>query len=121
MERHEKVARAHRALSWIYGGLTALFLAFLFMKPGEKAPEAMIGIAIFMGCIFAVHYFTAQAAFARKEGARIASLIIGVLMLAGFPIGTLIGIYLIYNGSSSWDETGKGVLPPRSERQIPTL
>lgn len=119
MERHEKVARAHRALSWVYGGLTAILLLLVFMMPTDTPSEPMIGGIIFMGCIFAMHYFAAQGAFAKKEGARIASLAIGILMLFGFPLGTLVGIYLIYNASGSWD-TAKGILPPAA-RQVPTL
>lgn len=121
MERHEKIARAHRSLSWFYGGL-ALLLLGLALIPGSEFPmEAASGGIILLGLLFSIHYFTAQAAFARKPGARYASIAIGLVMLPGVPIGTIIGGYLLFNASESWDEPAGASAAPRSQRQAPTL
>jgi hypothetical protein len=67
----------------------------------ETPPAGFVGILVVMLGFFALHFFIARGAKARQPWARIVSLIIGLLMLFGFPVGTIIGIYLI---SASWSE-----------------
>ena len=120
MEPHVKIARAHRALAFFYGLLGVVLLFLALFVPGELPHEAAVGAVIVFGTFFAAHYFTARGALEKKGGARAASLIIAILMLAAFPIGTLIGLYLLFHGTSSW-ETSEKPLPPRAPRQAPTL
>jgi cytochrome bd-type quinol oxidase subunit 2 len=107
MEKHIKIARAHRALSWFYLVLIVLFaiLFFVIGKDGKnEAPIAgMIYFFVLFGVVFAAHHFIAKGARERKPWARVASIIVACLMLLGFPIGTLIGIYLLVNGIPSWE------------------
>lgn len=58
--------------------------------------------AIF-GLLFAVLlFFTSRGLMHQKQWARIATIILGGLMLFGFPIGTVIGIILIYGMTKGW-------------------
>ena len=102
MDNNIKVARAHRALSWLYGLCVVLFSLVFFLPGKEHAPAASYFILIFFGCLFALHHFTAKGARERKHWARNTSRGIAIFMLLGFPVGTLIGIYLLFN-SSGWD------------------
>jgi hypothetical protein len=58
--------------------------------------------AIF-GLLFALLlFFTSRGLMHQKQWARIATIILGGLMLFGFPIGTVIGIILIYGMTKGW-------------------
>lgn len=101
MERHEKVARVHRALSWLYGLLLVVFMFLVFFSGYDSPPGRLY--VVFFGIVFVLHYFTARGAWQKKSGARTASQIIAFFMLFGFPIFTVIGIYLLMNAWSPWD------------------
>jgi hypothetical protein len=106
MERHIKVARAHRALSWLYGLITAFLLVVVFAQGTQPGAGVAYGLLFFAGALFAVHYFTAREAWKMKSGARRASMIIAMPMLMAFPLGTVIGIYLLVNAWRPWDAGG---------------
>lgn len=108
MERNIKVYRAHRALAVLYAILAALAASFWIAKFDEIGGE-MLAPLLLVGLLFCVHLFTARGARAGKPGARIASIVIAVLMLAGFPLGTLIGLYLLANSWQAWDTPRLGV------------
>lgn len=103
MEKHIKVARAHRALSWLYGLMFLMFSWILLSSKGDIPVLGFVFFGIFFGGIFALHFFTARGAFAKKEWARQTSQGIALLMLLGFPVGTLIGIYLLSNSWGGWE------------------
>lgn len=103
MEKNEKVARVHRALSWLYAVFAILMLALLVFSHDKGSAGAIVFMLLFMGALFFLHRATAAGAMECKPWARTVSLIIAILMLTGIPIGTLIGIYLLIN-LSGWDE-----------------
>jgi NADH:ubiquinone oxidoreductase subunit 6 (subunit J) len=103
MEKHIKVARVHRALSWLYGLVTVLFLGASLMS-GNTPPLAVLFFLIIFGGIFALHHFTAIGAREAKPWARKTSIGIALLMIIGFPLGTLIAIYLLINTTGGWSE-----------------
>lgn len=122
MERYEKVARTHRALSWIYAAILILFLGLALMPGSTRPPPALFAVAAVFGGLFAIHYFTAKAAWQKKPGGRTASIVISIFMLAGFPVGTLIALYLLLNTARPWDEeTRSSESLPRLPREAPKL
>jgi fatty acid desaturase len=103
MEKHIKVARAHRAISWLYAVIILMFLGVsLFTQ--VPPPSSFVFVGLFIGGLFAAHHFTAKGAFKKKTWARNASQVIAVLMLFGFPVGTFIGIYLLSNSWGGWED-----------------
>jgi hypothetical protein len=58
---------------------------------------------------FARHFLTARACRNDKPWGRKASIALSVLMLFGFPVGTLVGIYLLVNTWKPWGAAGKNV------------
>lgn len=101
MERNVKVARAHRAISWLYALVTLLFFIVFLISEKSATTSAFLLVFLFFGGLFVLHHFTAKGAFDKKPWAKYTSRGIAVLMLFGFPVGTLIGIYLLYN-SRGW-------------------
>ena len=104
MERNIKVARAHRALGVFYICLLILVVAAMALGPEIKLASLIFPIIVF-GFFVAVHLATASGARASKPWARTASIVISCLLLLGFPIGTLIGIYLLSNTWKPWTQS----------------
>src|SRR5688572_14031496 len=100
MENHVKAWRAHRVLSWLYG-LGLLVVGYLACR---NDGAARLDVLLASGALFVVlaicHAWIGQAALARRPWARFASIVFGFLLLFAFPVGTIIGIYLI---SASWN------------------
>jgi hypothetical protein len=107
MEPNIKIARAHRALSWLYGAVVLLFVVILFVKPENQGESSVffISMSVIFGGLFLLHHFTAKGAREKKPWARISSCVIGVIMLPGFPMGTLIGVYLLIYANSAWTDS----------------
>jgi hypothetical protein len=103
MENHIKVARALRALSWFYAVIGALVLTALVAPGGKPASAVSFLILLPFVAFFALHHFTARGARRKHPAARIVSMIIACLMLFAFPLGTIVGIYVLVNASSSWE------------------
>jgi hypothetical protein len=101
MTKNIKASRTHRALGLLYGLASTLFILFAFIVPEAKG--AMIfGMVLFIG-LAALHFRVAQGARNSENWARVTSQIVAVLMLPGFPIGTLIGISLLANTWQPWE------------------
>ena len=96
----DKVGSAHRALALLYGLLAVGFFGIALLSSEDASPW----IALIIAVPAALHGAIALGAFKRQGWSRGASIVVGVLMLPGFPIGTLIGIYLIRYASASWQE-----------------
>lgn len=99
-----KVFRAHRALAFFYALIGVASVAVMSLASRGQFALEFLPMAMLFGLIFAVHWFTAQACKQGKQGGRVASIVIACLMLLGFPLGTLIGIYLLVNTSKPWTE-----------------
>jgi hypothetical protein len=105
--RHaDTTADIHRTIAWIYGGLGLVILAvFAFASLGSSREHewgAAAAVALFFGAVVALHAALAVGARNRSGIAKTGSVIVGVLMLFGFPIGTIVGGFLIYNGTQNW-------------------
>ena len=100
----DTTANIHRVLAWIYGVIGALFVV-LGLSDGKVHVALFIGLIF--GAIAGLHAALCVGARNRNDIAKVGSIIVGVLMLAGFPIGTIVGIFLIYNAAKNW--------PPRRD------
>ncbi len=104
MENNIKVAWVHRVLSWLYAVICILLATAAVVYAG---PDLDVGafawIFAMFGGMFALHHFTAKGAREKKTWARGVSSAVGILLLAAFPIGTVIGFYLLVNANRSWE------------------
>jgi hypothetical protein len=96
-----KVAGVHRALSWLYGACSVLLFALLLQAvlstTSEDRPEGVLVVLAIMLGVFALHRIAGRGAAQNKPWARTLSRVIAVFLLLGFPIGTAIGLYILYN------------------------
>lgn len=104
MEPYVKVARVHAALSYLCL-VFVLLLAYLLSSDvgrADRAPLLYLGVmTLFMG----VHHAVSRGARAAKPWARVASIVLSVMMLPAIPLGTLIGGYLLFNNLPQWRVT----------------
>lgn len=97
----------HRVIAWIYGVIGA-FILVVFLLSGRTNWIAFgIVVAIF-GTIVGLHAALAAGARRRSGLAKAGSMIVGILMLLGFPIGTIVGGFLIYNAAQHWPPAHDG-------------
>ena len=83
---------AHIGLCILYAVSGFALIAIL---GGHSAP--VIGTLLFILILGAFHGVIAFGAARAAPWARTSSMVIGCLMLLGFPIGTIIGVYLLVN------------------------
>ena len=103
-----KVFRAHRALAWFYALVGIGMYLAIALPMGRLFDITLLPMLLGLTAIVAVHFFTARACRQGKPGGRIASIVIACLMLLGFPIGTLIGVYLLSNTWNAWGQPLEG-------------
>jgi hypothetical protein len=114
MEKHMKTYRAHRALAFLYAFcafiLFAVIAGAIFTGKADGMP--IVGVLMmfaFFAAIFCLHWFVGGAARQKKPWARVTSIIIGIIALLGFPLGTIIGIYLLVNAVPAWSPPQEAV------------
>jgi len=97
-------------LTWLNIAVFLLFFGAYFFGLAFEPDFLMLSIMIsgqllgaFLGLLFAVLlYFTSNGLMNQKKWARITTVFIGIFMLFGFPIGTVIGVILIYGATKGW-------------------
>jgi hypothetical protein len=97
-------------LGVLYICLVVLLAVAMGLDPSARQP-AFVFPVIFFGFVVAAHLATAKGARQAKPWARTASIIISLFMLLGFPIGTLIGVYLLANTWKPWPPSPAPAVP----------
>jgi hypothetical protein len=97
MESASNTQRAHLAL-FMFHLVLASVLVWGF-GAGKATPWLVI-----LGLMGTSHIAIAIGSASQQEWARIGSLCWGCVLLIGFPIGTMVGIYLIANAKSDWSQ-----------------
>lgn len=105
---HEKAGRVIRLLSYLaiiacLGIAAAIAIPQLNAPSPTKIPMWQI-FGIFAGVLLfpAFLFYLGGAVKQHEPWARIVGIIYGVLLLSGFPIGTIVGIYLIWLLGFKW-------------------
>ena len=107
VQAHMKSSRAHRLVSWLYGFIAIMLLGFPYVAwtdneaLGSREMAVAWSIPLFFFGLAISHHFVSRGAENQKRWARIGSILLACLLLAGVPIGTFIGVYLLRN--SSWE------------------
>ena len=123
MNGNAKVAAVHRALSWLYAfGAALIFLVFcqsVFSRAPEVSPGGVLLVLLIVLGIVALHRSAARAAARNRPWARTLSRAIAVLLLIGFPVGTALGVYILYHcRQNRWPLSGSSATDPQS---VPSL
>lgn len=105
LKRHVVVARTHHVLAWL--GFVATLLILLTIFSSKEVPVEAFLLAAVTGGMGLVHRHVSNAAMLKQAWARTTSIVIAVLILFGFPLGTLVGFYLLYHTRQPWNEDGQ--------------
>lgn len=112
LQPHLKSWRVHQVLAWLYGLIVLMLLALPFVaRTGEEelnAEEVAMALVfpLFFFTLAVLHHVVSRGAKKRKRWARIGSIVLACLLLPAVPVGTLIGVYLLRNGS--WEACRHG-------------
>jgi hypothetical protein len=89
-EQHPNQRKLYRFHLWLAGFYGVLWVLFAFFAAGDVRGGFIIEIFIVMAIPVTLHLVLAFGSRAGNETSRKASVVVGVLMLLGFPIGTLL-------------------------------
>lgn len=95
--------RVHRIFSFAFFGFAILLLAISVSLQDQDALSLALTGLFFMAFGVA-HWYGAKGAREGKAYGRFLSRVFGMLWLIGFPITTLLGIYVLSRAGSSWKE-----------------
>lgn len=115
LTRYQKAGRIYRVVGWL--GVVALVgvaaAVALPIVAGGRAPRPggiVLGLAItaFIGTLAWFNLYVGKAIHDHKDWARIAGIVMGVLHLPGFPVGTLVGAYVLWCLITGWEDVPAG-------------
>lgn len=103
---YQKAGRLIRLLAWlqvisVIGIIVAIAIP---MIAKQEMPSPQILILLLLAVFPALYFVVGSAIKEHKKGGRIAGIVLGVVMLFGFPIGTLIGAYILWCLIKGWEE-----------------
>jgi len=109
MPAHVKVGRLIRLFGWLtlilgFFLIVALIVPAATGQNGNQSMAAMLIPVFIIGGLGWLELYVGNAIKQHIEWARVAGIVLGALSLPGIPIGTIIGIYIIYTLSRKWDE-----------------
>ena len=117
---HERAARVMRLVGWVSLVLGAAAVVAVFF-PSFEAHKALTGvfwvIALLMVGLPALMIVIAQGRFAQKPWARTAGIVYVVFALFGFPIGTIIGIYVLWQLRKGWPVDSPAYVSPWARKR----
>lgn len=116
---YEKAARVIRLLALLQflGGIGIAAAIVIPMVDSDQGgvSVALIGFLVIVCLALPVLVFWIGRAVSRREGwARIGGMVYGVLLLFGFPLGTIAGLYVLWGLGPNWTASEDAVLPARA-------
>ena len=111
LKLYEKAGRVIRLLAWISGifvlAIAAATLIPLFAnrQQAEAGPIGVVVIVLALIALFVYFQLALGAAIKQHEAwGRTVGIGYGVILLFGFPIGTIVGAYCLYCLIKGWDQ-----------------
>ena len=111
MEDNLKAWRANRTLAWLYGFGAVAMAAYLYTDLGNLAaqltfltPRRAHAALLILPVLSGIHGMLASGARLYQSWARTGSMVMGVLELFAFPIGTVLGAWLIFICRQPWPD-----------------
>lgn len=110
LKPYEKAGRLVRVLAWIsLVALLGIGVALLvpMIQGNHNGLVTLMPLVIFLAFLGAMtwfQFFLGTALKEHKDWARIVGIVYGVLNLPAFPIGTIIGGFLLYWLIKGWDD-----------------
>lgn len=96
--------RLHHILFIAYTAFIVIFalIGLLQVLPGYHESPAIGFVGLGVLPLALVHYYAAKGAHAGRRWGRTLSRVIAAIMLIGFPVGTMIGIYVFSQTGRKW-------------------
>jgi hypothetical protein len=110
MDRNLTAYRIHRLLAFIYGIGIVAYALYAHYRPNWLTPELKL-VGTLLPLLFVIHVLGASGSSRLHPWARILSLVMGVLLLFAFPIGTVLGAILLWASWKPWVERGLPATP----------
>jgi membrane protein YdbS with pleckstrin-like domain len=111
LKLYEKAGRVIRLMAWISGvsvlATAAATLIPLFAKQPQAGAGPIVVVIIVLAVIALFVFFQLALGTAIKqhqEWGRNVGIAYGVLLLFGFPIGTIVGAYCLYCLIKGWEQ-----------------
>jgi hypothetical protein len=99
-----ELAKAHRVLAIFYVALFLVACVYVW-RPNLSEFWVIVGaLAIAFSLIITLHFAASRGVEHSKWWARVISVLLGTVLLIGFPIGTAIGGYLLYLSLGAWEK-----------------
>ena len=101
------MGRRNSTLVWIHSGMALIYLltfGTIGFAAGMSGKEMTIFMLIIGTITVGLHTAAAIGASKGKAYGRRISRTLGILMLFGFPLGTLIGFLLLNNSGKKWQD-----------------
>lgn len=102
MANHVKAASAHRMIAGIYCVIVVLATIFIYAAVSNSPGAVAVMFAVPLAILAAVHFVIANGADNCRPWARTASIVLGAIMALGFPIGTIVGVYILKYSLAPW-------------------
>ncbi|MBU8975378.1 MULTISPECIES: hypothetical protein [unclassified Lysobacter] len=102
MEQQARAAHAHRTVAGIHCVIAVMAAIFAYLMTRQAPLLGALALAAPFAVLAAVHFAVASGAEQCRSWARTASTVLGVMMLPLIPLGTAIGLYLLYNTRGEW-------------------
>jgi len=103
--RNLGLLRLHRVFYLAYFGFFAILvligLVAMLRQDGEDA-IGFIGVGLLLSPMGILHWFAAKGARLGKSYGRTASRVIAVFLFLGFPIGTIVAIFIFSRVGKQW-------------------
>ena len=113
MDGHFKAWRAHRLLAYLYAIALLALAGYVYSGRQPLPPHAVFSAFTALPVLCAFHALAARGSRLRQSWARIASLVMGVVLLIVFPIGTIFGAYLLMAAWQPWPHPREHASAPR--------
>lgn len=106
-------ARMHKLISWFYAVTLVGLVAALALAEYSGASEINIwgtlAIVLIALALFVLHRVAAWGAYVNKPWGRTLTRVIATIMLAGFPLGTAMGLVLLgMTRAAAWPKYASG-------------
>lgn len=105
---HRRAGRVIRLMAWL-GVLATVGLGAAVLLPaqasGEAPPLEALSILAVVAVLTIALFFVAGAVLRHATWGRVAGIAYGVVALFGFPIGTIVGLYVLWQLVFGWGAT----------------
>ena len=100
-----KIERIHKVISFAYFAFAGIGLLLVILNfSSEKTDEFRFGLACIFGAgpIGFFHWYASKGARVGSRWGRNMSRGFGILALFGFPLGTILGVYILSQTGAKW-------------------